>query len=170
MSSSLTRMTALWPTRRSVSVARMSLEGRASRFHWGPANDRNRRVLLVAPCPGQGLLSDHLAAAQPWRRERVFVPRSWRSKPAGQTPRKGGSCHSLALHWSAEMCPGARFRGARPVSRRGRARLLSWPGPASRQPGHFALRSDVVQSRAVDNLNMPAITEGNHALACEGPE
>jgi len=29
---------------------------------------------IVAPRPGQGLLSDHVAAAQPWRRERVFVP------------------------------------------------------------------------------------------------
>jgi hypothetical protein len=62
------------------------------------------------------------------------------------------------------------FKGARPVSRRGRARLLSWPGPASRQPGHFALRSNVVQSCTVDNFDVPAIPERDHAATGESPE
>ena len=37
------------------------------------ASVRFRRILPL--CPGQGLLSGHLAVAQPWRRERVFVLR-----------------------------------------------------------------------------------------------
>ena len=38
-----------------------------------------RRVLPIAPRPGQGLLSDHVAAAQ-LERERVFVPHSCHSR------------------------------------------------------------------------------------------
>ena len=53
----------------------------SSRDH---ANGRNRRISPVAVRPGEGLLSDHIAGAQPWRRELVFLPRSCRSKVADQ--------------------------------------------------------------------------------------
>jgi hypothetical protein len=43
MSSSPTPMTAFWQPHDPLVWPRMSLEGRASRFHWGPANDRIRR-------------------------------------------------------------------------------------------------------------------------------
>jgi len=43
-------------------------------FDGSPANGLNRCFSPVAPRPGQGLLSDHVAGAQSWRRERVFMP------------------------------------------------------------------------------------------------
>src|SRR6516162_9180000 len=72
-------MTALWPTRRSVGVASMSLEGRASRFHCDPAHGRNRRFFLLAAAYGEGLFTEPIAGAQPWRPEPSFVSRSFRS-------------------------------------------------------------------------------------------
>ena len=33
-----------------------------------------RRISPIAVRPGEGLLSDHIAGAQPWRRELVFCP------------------------------------------------------------------------------------------------
>src|SRR5579864_6992956 len=35
---------------------------------------RKRRVSPVAVRPSEGLVCDHIAGSQPWRRERVFVP------------------------------------------------------------------------------------------------
>jgi hypothetical protein len=52
---------------------------RLNPFATGRPDGGSRCVLPVAPRPDQGLLSDHVAAAQPWRRERVFVPHSGRS-------------------------------------------------------------------------------------------
>jgi hypothetical protein len=37
-------------------------------------NGRLRRISPIAVRPGEGLLSDHIAGAQPWRRELVFFP------------------------------------------------------------------------------------------------
>jgi len=50
---------------------------------------------ISAPCPlprvpAQGLLSDHLAAAQPWRWERVFVPLKRHSRRGQQETASGG--------------------------------------------------------------------------------
>jgi hypothetical protein len=39
-------------------------------------NGRNRRISSIAVRPGEGLLSDHIAGAQPWRRELVFLVES----------------------------------------------------------------------------------------------
>jgi len=57
---SLTRMAALWPTRRSIGVASMSPEGRASRFHCDPVHGRNRRNPATQMCRGERPLSTHL--------------------------------------------------------------------------------------------------------------
>jgi hypothetical protein len=35
------------------------------------SNGRYRRISPLAVRPGEGLLSDHIAGAQPWQRERV---------------------------------------------------------------------------------------------------
>ena len=64
------------PTRRPISSWRASVFGASYPF---------------APRPGQGLLSDHLAVAQPWRRERVFVLRLF-----GRVPGSGAMEHSEA--------------------------------------------------------------------------
>jgi len=50
--------------------------GRTLPLDIGPATDRNRRISPIAVRPGEGLLSDHIAGAQPWRRELVFLPHS----------------------------------------------------------------------------------------------
>jgi hypothetical protein len=67
-------------TRSSGSVRGASGDGRPYR----------ERVLPVAPRPGQGLLSDHVAAAQPWRRERVFVPLKRLSRQGQRETASGG--------------------------------------------------------------------------------
>ena len=41
-----------------------------------PSTVRLRRISLIAVRPGEGLLSDHIAGAQPWRRGLVFLPHS----------------------------------------------------------------------------------------------
>jgi hypothetical protein len=38
------------------------------------ANGLFRRIFLAAASSGEGLLTEHRTAAQPWRRELVFVP------------------------------------------------------------------------------------------------
>ena len=66
-------------------------------FDGSPANGLNRCFSPVAPRPGQGLLSDHVAAAQPWRRERVFVPLCGHS-PKSILAHRSGSERSFILH------------------------------------------------------------------------
>jgi hypothetical protein len=43
-------------------------------------------------------------------------------------------------------------------------------GRATKPAGSLALRRDVVKLPTVDDFNVAAITEGDHALACEGPK
>jgi hypothetical protein len=45
----------------------MSLEGRASRFHWGPENDRIRRKLPAHRGFGEGRQSTHSAETRECR-------------------------------------------------------------------------------------------------------
>jgi hypothetical protein len=44
------------------------------------ANDRNRRIFLVAASSSEGLLTERRAAAQPWRRELAFMPHTCRAR------------------------------------------------------------------------------------------
>src|SRR5262249_6271032 len=73
MSSSLTRMTAFWSTRRSAGVAKNVSRGPglAVPLRFGESPTARR-----APCEGSGdrLLSEPTAGSQPWRREPLFVP------------------------------------------------------------------------------------------------
>ncbi len=50
------------------------LRGRPQRFDRCPANDRNRRYLVIAARSGQGLLTEPIAGAQVGRRELVILP------------------------------------------------------------------------------------------------
>lgn len=40
----------------------------------GATNGRNRRTAVAAGRVDDGPLPDHIAGAQPWRRDRIFVP------------------------------------------------------------------------------------------------
>ncbi len=50
------------------------LRGRPQRFDRCPANDRNRRYLVIAARSGQGLLTEPIAGAQVGRWELVILP------------------------------------------------------------------------------------------------
>jgi len=65
-------------------------------------NGRFRRISPIAVRPGEGLLSDHIAGAQPLRRELVFLPlfRHWPTPPRIA---KGGD----SRHLPAERTVGA---------------------------------------------------------------
>ena len=53
-----------------------------------PSTVRLRRISPIAVRPGEGLLSDHIAGAQPWRRELVFLPHCGHLKQPEITPRR----------------------------------------------------------------------------------
>jgi len=46
-----------------------------------PAHDRFRRILVIAGRSGEGLLTEPTTAAQPWRRERLFMPQTVWKRP-----------------------------------------------------------------------------------------
>jgi hypothetical protein len=66
--------------RRIVTKAEVGREtrrtGRSSRSQRWPANDRNRRNLVIAGRSSEGRLTEPTPAVQPRRRERLKVPRS----------------------------------------------------------------------------------------------
>jgi len=53
-------------------------------------NGRNRRISLVAGRPGEGPLTEPIAATQPRRQEPLFMPRNGRCRREGATARSGG--------------------------------------------------------------------------------
>jgi hypothetical protein len=59
-----------------VMITPLSVLGKVSapRFRRGPANGKNRRVAPFAVGSSGGLLSDHIAGAQPPRRGPLFMP------------------------------------------------------------------------------------------------
>src|SRR5260370_33551916 len=75
------------PSAQALKVGRRnsSASGRLSQLHRRPANDRNRRVLVVAGRSDEGPLTKPIAAAQAWWRELVFMPRfgHWKIRTPG---------------------------------------------------------------------------------------
>ena len=63
---------------------------------WGEGGKvRNRRTPVVAAHSGEGPLTEQKAAAHPWRRELVFMPRSCPLRAASRDPfAPGASGHS----------------------------------------------------------------------------
>ena len=57
----------------------MTGKGRTLPLDLGPTTGRNRRVLLAAPRPREGLLTEPIAGAQPRVQERALMPPSGRS-------------------------------------------------------------------------------------------
>jgi hypothetical protein len=78
------------------------------------ANDRNRRISLVAVRPGEGRLTEPTAAVQPWRQELVLMPRScrsqWRPRVAELGGRLGAKVVShvcyIPSRWLRSQCRG----------------------------------------------------------------
>src|SRR5215471_12868753 len=54
----------------------------------------------VAPRPGEGLLTEPIAGAEPGRQELVFMPHTCRSRYPSGSAQLVGSCHSVpAIDW-----------------------------------------------------------------------
>jgi hypothetical protein len=70
---------------------KVGLGGRLEPPNQGRPDDRFRRVSPVAPRPREGLLTEPTAGAQPWPRERVFMPHSRPCQREEATARSGES-------------------------------------------------------------------------------
>jgi hypothetical protein len=55
--------------------------GRTLPLDFSPANGGSRRISLVAGRPGEGPLTEPIAATQPRRQEPLFMPHSCPSRP-----------------------------------------------------------------------------------------
>ena len=78
------------PVSRCRNLVRMSAKGRTLPLDLGFTNGRNRRISLVAGRPGEGPLTEPIAATQPRRQEPLFMPRNGRCRREGATARSGG--------------------------------------------------------------------------------
>jgi hypothetical protein len=64
----------------------------------GPANGRNRRILLVAVHSGEGRLTEHITATQAQPPELVFVPLFGRSCPQTEAAQVSELLRRLKMH------------------------------------------------------------------------